>query len=247
MLGDGGGGGWDYRTGARGGPGGGPGASGGGSGGPGGAREGPGDAPAGSRGVLGVSRGVTGRLPGVPEESRGSPEEAEAPSKLPKGSPGELPGCPRLQNIRCSLGNNLFFKNKQIVPGARPRLPWGSLGGVEGCLRGTGRVPGGLLGSLGERDGGVWGYLGGPLGALGGPQEPWGSSHGLPRDPEIHPPSPGDPPRTPKSSLSPTLGPRMIPKSPAALPGPLQRPPRGHPGLPELYFWTRKGRGLQRT
>ena len=71
----------------------------GGAGGPGWVGEGPGDAPAGPRGVPGGSRGVAGRLPGVPEESRGSPEEAEAPSKLPKGSPGVLPGCPRLQNV----------------------------------------------------------------------------------------------------------------------------------------------------
>ena len=34
-----------------------------------------------------------------------------------------------------------WFPDKNIAPGARPRLPCGSLGGVEGCPRGTRGVP----------------------------------------------------------------------------------------------------------
>ena len=50
------------------------------------------------------------------------------------------------QNVWFSSGNTTFSRNQEVVPGARPRLPRGSLGGVEGCLRWTRGVPGALLG-----------------------------------------------------------------------------------------------------
>ena len=53
--------------------------------------------------------GGAGGRPGGPEEARGSTEEAEAPSKLPKGSSGVLPGCPRRRNVRFSSGNTVFL------------------------------------------------------------------------------------------------------------------------------------------
>ena len=141
--------------------------SGGGSGEPGGAREGPGDAPAGSRGVPGGSRGVASGLPGALEESRRSPEGAEALSKLPKGSPGVLPGCPRLQNVRLSYRDTTFSRNRKIVPVARWGIPggllgvsWGAWGAREGC---------------GDPSAGAWRVTrvcqGMPLGVLGSPQD----------------------------------------------------------------------------
>ena len=213
----------------------------------------PGEARCRTRGVPGSPRGLTGGRRWTPRTSRVPrvPEDAEAPSKVPKGSPGVLPGCPRLQNVRFSLRKYSFFSgNRKILPGARPRLPWGSLRNVEGCLRETWPPPGdcwdawgnvgGHLGVLGD----TWGSRGWPWGGLRSHEGAPMASPGIPRSTW---PPPGDSPRISKISLSPALGPRRTPKSPTALPGPLQRPPRGHPGLPELYVWTRKCPGLQRT
>jgi len=148
-------------------------------------------------GVPGDSQGVAGRLPGVPEESRGSPGEAETPSELPKGSTGVLPGRPRLRKVWFSLGNTMFSRNQQIVPGARPRLPRGSLGGVKGGFQGTWGVPGALLGRLG--------------GLQGPPRLPRCFPMVSRTPPEGSQGSPRVPPCPPKGSQEPPRGPTRIP------------------------------------
>ncbi len=150
------------------------------------------------------------RRPRPPRSSREAPPGCfpDAPGFKTEGFPKE---------IQCSS------INQQIVPGARPRLPGGSLGGVVGCLRETWGVPGGLLG-----------HSGGGRVPRGSPAaSPWtpehspraprdhrGSRHGLPRVPKRHP---GDPQGSPEN-------PKRAPETPQESQRPPKAPPRGSPG-----------------
>ncbi len=174
-------------------------------------------------GGLWGSRGVAGGFPGVPEEPRGSPEEVEAPLELPKGSTGVLPGRPRLRKVRFSSGNTMFSRNQQIVPGARPRLPRGSFGGVEGGLRGTRGVPGALLGRLGGVQGPLRLPRCFPMVSRASPE----GSQGSPRGPPWPPKGSQGPPRGPQGSPE---GPKRAPETPQEPPSPPEAPPKGSPG-----------------
>ncbi len=113
--------------------------------------------------------------------------------------------------------------SKQIVPGARTRLPGAPSGASRGVFGGPGESPGhswdawgGSRVPRGSPDASPWS----PEHPPRAPKDPQGSRHGLPRVPKSHP---GEPQGSPE-------GPKRAPETPQEPPRPPEAPPKGSPG-----------------